>query len=71
MKFNFLSASGSGLFSFFKWLPKNVAFSEEGPNSRMYKELMFRRKGPIGVSIMDFPGNPLIEEMIRTNDLEE
>ena len=83
MKINFLSAAGSlddpsnpveaikGVLNLVKWWPRDVAFDNEGPNACMLNQLRIdqNRKKITGVSIMDFPGDQLIDAIINSNDL--
>ena len=70
MKINFLSATGaitSGPFAFFRNLPYKLAFREEGPNYVLLDRLKKSKGKVLGVAVMDFPGNELIERIIESN----
>ena len=71
MKINFLSASGLGIVELFRWLPHRLAFHEQGPNAVLYRELNRRaKKIVLGITVMDFPSNLLIESIIKTNSFK-
>ena len=63
---DFLPSVFGGAKSFVKMLPYKVAEAKEGPNSRMFNKLK-DKKCVLGITVMDFPGNGLIERIIQTN----
>lgn len=66
MKVNYLSIVGSKL-QFIDWLPYKIALEQNGPNSHMLKYLEQTKSAMMGITVMDFPGNKLIEKIISQN----
>lgn len=66
MKINYLSATGSKV-ELLDLLPYKLALEETGPNSHMLRALESSRAAMMGVTVMDFPGNRLIERIIKQN----
>jgi hypothetical protein len=67
MKINFFSAYGAGALRF--RFPFSIAFDEAGPNCFMYRKIRERPRMILGITVMDFPGEDLIEGIVNTNAL--
>lgn len=69
MKINALSASSidywTGIFT--GPFPYMIAFHPMGPNALLNEELRKKPNVSLGITIMDFPGNGIIERIINSN----
>jgi hypothetical protein len=67
-KLNFLSGAGPSLKNPLPW---QLAADQNGPNIKLLQKLKERdgKEECIGITVMDFPGDELIERIVRTNRL--